>query len=246
VLDVRVNTASGKDIDVEIQLASVPGMRERIQFYNASLASQQAKAGMRYQDLKQAISVIITDFILIDEDDDYLNCFRMCNLEKKVGFSDFQVIYTLELPKLPPEWDGTRLWLWLRFFASKTEGEFMAVAQRDPVVAQAWGRLKELSADENTRLLVEYREKVLMDERSRIHGARSEGLLEGFEKGIEKGIEKGHQEGLQEGIWKGVQEGRQENAYAVARNALRRNMPIELIADLTGLTPEKIQKLAKS
>jgi predicted transposase/invertase (TIGR01784 family) len=42
VLDVRVNTASGKNIDVEIQLASVPGMRERIQFYNTSLASQSA------------------------------------------------------------------------------------------------------------------------------------------------------------------------------------------------------------
>jgi predicted transposase/invertase (TIGR01784 family) len=73
---------------------------------------------------------------------------------------------------------------------------------------------------------------------------KMEGLQEGLQKGRWEGLQEGRQEGLQEGRQEGLQEGRQEGLYITARNALRKKMPHDDVADLTGLSLEEIQRLA--
>jgi len=100
------------------------------------------------------------------------------NVESLVGFlksvlrlpdDDYNEIeiYTLELGKLPDGADGTELYDWAKFIAADTEEELNMIAERNPQVARAVVRLRELSADERARDLYERREKARRDQSSR-------------------------------------------------------------------------------
>ncbi len=72
----------------------------------------------------------------------------------------------------------------------------------------------------------------------------------GFEKGLQEGRLAGIQEGLQEGIQKGRQEGQQEGILKTrletAEAMLKEKMPVEKIAQFTGLSLKDIKKLIKN
>ncbi|WP_020558031.1 Yae1 family protein [Thiofilum flexile] len=72
--------------------------------------------------------------------------------------------------------------------------------------------------------------------------AHSEGIEEGFELGLEKGKELGKQEGLEEGKELGKQEGLEEGKRETARRMLAKGMTVELVAELTGLSVEQVQR----
>ena len=69
------------------------------------------------------------------------------------------------------------------------------------------------------------------DRVSMLKETEEKAMAKGFEKGIEKGIEKGRKEGIKEGI------------INTAKNLITMNIPIENIAEATGLTKEEIAKL---
>jgi predicted transposase/invertase (TIGR01784 family) len=120
------------------------------------------------------------------------------------------------------------LWDWLKFLAARREEELKMLAEKNPQVGKAVARLQELSEDERARLLAESHEKWKWDDAARIRAARN--------KGLEEGREEGHEEGLEKGLEKGL--------LSVAQAALKRNLPIEEIMALTGLSREKIQSLS--
>jgi predicted transposase/invertase (TIGR01784 family) len=77
--------------------------------------------------------------------------------------------------------------------------------------------------------------EALRYQRSVIKTGREEGLEEGWEKGWEKGREEGWEKGREEGI--------KENKISIAQKALKRGLPLEDVAELTGLTKEEITGL---
>ncbi len=70
-------------------------------------------------------------------------------------------------------------------------------------------------------------------------------LLEGEAKGISKGISKGIAEGIAKGEAKGLTKGKAEERNQIALKMLRSNVPVESIAEFTGLTLKQIEKLQK-
>jgi predicted transposase/invertase (TIGR01784 family) len=80
-----------------------------------------------------------------------------------VELSDIIEIHTLELVKLPESADGTELYDWAKFIAADTEEELDMIAERNPQVARAVVRFRELTADERVRDLHERREKARRD-----------------------------------------------------------------------------------
>jgi predicted transposase/invertase (TIGR01784 family) len=81
--------------------------------------------------------------------------------------------------------------------------------------------LKELSADERNRMILDDREKMRRDIASREQGARKEGINEG------KII--------------GLSEGKREKQFEVARNAILLGLDVDTIIKLTSLTREEIE-----
>lgn len=72
---------------------------------------------------------------------------------------------------------------------------------------------------------------------------REEGRAEGIAKGRAEGIAKGREEGRAEGIVKGRAEGIAEEKKNTARKLLSLNTPVDIVAQVTGLTKEDIENL---
>jgi predicted transposase/invertase (TIGR01784 family) len=180
IIDVKLKTKSGKVINVEIQVAPMPQMRERVIYYDAKMIAEQLGSGSDYKNIKRVISIIITDYKLITESPNYHHCFVLYDRENGVTFSNTLQIHTLELPKLPDNPDGTPLWNWMSFLDAQTEEDLHMTAETSPIIKKAVVRLIKLSADERARALYEAREKERRDNRAREQGAWQEGRRDGM------------------------------------------------------------------
>jgi predicted transposase/invertase (TIGR01784 family) len=257
ILDVKVHTASGIVINVEIQIVTSPELRKRFVFYPAKMITEQAVRGKGYDIIERVISIIIMDDVLIPEDVDYYNEYAILNKKTGTVFSDLLTIAVLELPKLPEKPDGRGIWPWGRFFRSRSEEELRMAVKADTGagVGQAMAVLMELSEDERARLLAESREKFLWDHWGREKHQYSMGLEEGLAKGtetgrqmgLEAGMERGREEGLEEGMAKGTERGRQmgreEGRRETAKRLRAMGLPADQIAAATGLDPVVIDAL---
>ena len=65
-------------------------------------------------------------------------------------------------------------------------------------------------------------------------------VLEGAEQ---RGLKRGREEGLAKGLAKGRAEGLAEGRIETARNMKAKGLPVDLIVECSGLSPEEIAKL---
>ena len=65
----------------------------------------------------------------------------------------------------------------------------------------------------------------------------------GVKRGLAKGREEGRAEGLAKGRAEGLAKGRAEERIEIARNMKAKELPVDLIAECSGLSPEEIAKL---
>ena len=72
---------------------------------------------------------------------------------------------------------------------------------------------------------------------------REEGLEEGLKVGREEGHKKGHKEGKEEGFKEGRAEGVKQTSFDIAKRMLEKEIDIETISELTGLTDKEISEL---
>ena len=141
------------------------------------MITEQMASGQKWGIIKRVVSIIITDYILVPENDKYHNQFRYRSTDG-TEFTDLTEIDTLELTKLPSETDNTELWYWTKFIKSDDMEALDVIAERSPQMKKAVGVLKELSADERTRMLYEEREKARRDIASMVDGAEQKGSNE--------------------------------------------------------------------
>jgi hypothetical protein len=57
------------------------------------------------------------------------------------------------------------------------------------------------------------------------------------------GIEQGIEQGIERGIERGIEQGRDSERKTIALNMLRKNIPLETIAEVTGLSIDRLQEL---
>jgi predicted transposase/invertase (TIGR01784 family) len=89
--------------------------------------------------------------------------------------------------------------------------EFEELAEKNPMIKEAYCKLQEMSEDEANRMIYEARLKAQRDEYSRIQGA--------------------------------LRKGRQERDREIARNFKNLGIPLEQIAQATGLSADEIAAL---
>jgi predicted transposase/invertase (TIGR01784 family) len=225
ILDIKVKTASGKIINLEIQIAIHSQLRERIIFYVSKLITEQLNDGDEFSKIKKVISIIITNEVFIKENAKVHNRFTLYNIETKTEFSDVLEIHTLDLPKCSDNSDGTDLWEWLAFLRARSEEELKVLAQKSPRMKKPVEKLLKLNQDEKARALFEAREKYRMDSIARERDAKSEGIKEGLEEGIKEGEIKRSSE--------------------IAIKLLQMNMPLADISQITNLSVEDINNIKK-
>ena len=184
MLDLRLHTQSGEILNIEIQVNPEHSFGKRIAFYNSRIYSGQLDRGEEYSKLKRTISIVITSFVFIHENNDCFNRFRWYNINNGALLTDAQEINTLELAKLAESDDGTRLWQWLKLLLLREVDEMEELAKNNDTMKNVIVTLREMSEDEAERMLAEARDKEERDRRS----SYVSGVLDGEARGIE--IEK--------------------------------------------------------
>jgi predicted transposase/invertase (TIGR01784 family) len=165
--DVKLHTVTGNIIHVEIQLRVFSDLKARTVYSQSKLVTEQMSSGKDWSIIKRVITIVITEDVFMPEGDGYHHQFRYRTMDG-IEFTDLMEINTLDLGKLPPDDDSTELWHWMKFIKSDDEEDMDMLATKNPQMKKAVGVLKELSADERTRMIFESREMARRDIESRV------------------------------------------------------------------------------
>ena len=184
ILDLHVVTESNLNINVEIQLINQYNMIKRTIFYMSKMILKQLEKGDDYSLLNRTITINILNFNYL-EDENFIKNYGLFEKKSKNELTDFLEIIFVELPKF----NNTRkdyndkLHRWLMFLANPSGSEVEKIMKSDETIKEAMDALYEISGDEETVMLAHMREKAIMDEQSRLKGAKEEGIKEGIKKG---------------------------------------------------------------
>ena len=223
ILDVHIRLNNGERMNIEMQSTSCDYWQERSLFYLSKMYTEQIKQGEDYESLKKCIHVGILNFNLFRHDR-YYSRFHIWEDTSREMYTDKFEIHILELPKLAQyEYPETELLRWAQFFGAKNREEMQMLAEQDKYIDKAYRRLEEMSADEQKRWEYEMRQKAIRDHRHMLASGRREGEKIGEQRGLEQGESK--------------------KAVEIARKMLGDKMPIEKVAEYSGLSLEEIQKL---
>ena len=241
VVDVLARTAAGDEIDIEIQLEHDSGFEARLAFYAARLLSRQGRAGSDYDQMRRAICVAITDFLLTGTPDnsndiDYHHRFHLLDDTHGFRLTDVIQVDLLEIPKLPAEPDGHLLWHWLRFIGAHSKKEMEMQTPADPVIAGAVRKVNAFTDDDVAAYLEDRRIIQDMIWHSLTHDATRDAEA--------KGLSRGRAEGKAEGIAEGKAEGLAEGKAEIIRALLAKGLTVDRIAELTDLAVSDIQAMA--
>ncbi len=99
ILDVRVRTKSGKEIDVEIQILPTEYMAERTIFYWSKMYTSQIKPGDTYDKLKKCVTINIVDFKCTPLKKLY-SSYHLTEDKSGYRLTDMLEVHFLEIPKL--------------------------------------------------------------------------------------------------------------------------------------------------
>ena len=187
-------------------------------YYTFRMVVEQINKGQNYGKLTRVVSIMIVDFELVKTDSAFHHRYRLYDQENRLEYSDALEINVLEIPKVQKD-ETSPVSTWLRFFAAKTEDEFMQLAQTSPAMEEAWGVIKELSADERERLLAEDREKTRRDNAAY------------------------YETGLVEGRAEGLVEGRMEGYASIITHMRAQGLSPEQISSFTGRTLDEVNTL---
>lgn len=203
ILDIKALTNRKELVDIEIQVARVYDMPERVMFYLSQMLGTQLvpdpdetienyKPKIKYTDLNKAISIILLNFNLpILEKERYHSIFRFSSVETGVCLTDIVEAHFIELPKFQNCNTDNMEDIWLEFIKKPDSDVISSKKDTLQPVNIAYRELNRLSLDETARITYESRQKSIRDEASFMYGAHKEGVEIGMEIGMEKGMEKG-------------------------------------------------------
>jgi predicted transposase/invertase (TIGR01784 family) len=192
IVDIKLITKSGKIVHIELQVEKRENMKNRITFYSCRQIGDQLNWGDDYDKLKQVISIVICDHVLLDEEDGYRNEYEMRN-DKNNSFTKLQKLIILELPKIPETADGT-LWPWLRFFTCKSKEEYEMLAKKHPEMEKPIHYAKKMSLYQKWRDYQLYKSLARTDEKMLKLQWKNDGLAEGRAQGLVEGRTEGRVE----------------------------------------------------
>jgi predicted transposase/invertase (TIGR01784 family) len=132
------------------------------------------KAGYDYGQIRPVITVVITNYILLPEEEDYMNTYELRNRKTGRLFTDLQKYIILELPKLPEKDDGEAVWPHLRFLKSHGKEEMEVLVKEHPEMRTVVGEYKRMTVLEKFRRQAAAREKDRRDTWAALEYAKDE------------------------------------------------------------------------
>ncbi len=194
ILDIKAADETGRQYDIEVQLAGDESFKWRSLYYWSRIYSSQLKEKESYTKLNPVICINVLDFDLLDEKEGIHKCFLLRELKNPdYILTDHIILHFLELTKLSEKIEDDKLKKWLLFlkYEGKREDLMEILIKEDKDIAKAHEEYKHFSEDEKLRDLYESRLMWQRDYYTAMETAREEGIVKGIQKGREEGREEG-------------------------------------------------------
>jgi predicted transposase/invertase (TIGR01784 family) len=199
---------------------------ERMVAYNSRQYASQLSRGENYVELKRSISLIITDFSMFDDTDDYFEYITYRRENRKI-FTNAQEYFILDLTKLPDEIvDDTAIWG--AMFKAETEEELRLLMEQFDEINEAGEKLLDLSEEKYAQELAVDREISQWTAKHIKHHLENHARAVGIEQGIEQEKKRSESENLQR-----------------AKQSLDKGMSVIDVSEIFGLKLDEIEKLKK-
>ena len=254
IVDVRCKDAVGRQFIVEMQMVWSQEFKQRVLFSASKAYVRQLGKGKDYELLQPVYSLNLVNEIFEPEMKEYYHYYRLVHNERTNKVIDGLHLIFVELPKFTPHSYSEKKMqvLWLRYLTEINE-QTREVPQdllNNPEVRKAVTEIEESAFTDAQLLGYEKFWDIISVERTLINSAvrrykegLDKGIAEGRAKGIAEGRAKGIAEGKAEGRAEGRAEGEREKQLQIAGNLKQMGLPIETIAQATGLTPDDIKNL---
>ena len=268
IVDVRCKETGGRHFIVEMQMNWNNEFQQRV-ILNASKAVIKHLKGSEDYSLLQPVYALnlINDVGFDAGPDEFYHDYAIVNVEHSDRIIEGLRFVFVELPKFKPQTIAERkmMVLWLRFLTEIDRSTVEAPAEllANPETAKALQILEESAYTEAELYAYEHYWDAVYYERGAIrHGYKqgmergladgmAQGMAQGMAKGIEqgmaqgmaKGIEQGMAQGMAQGIEQGMAQGIEKTNRDNAQKMKLKGIPDDVIADVTGISIEKIQQL---
>jgi len=264
ILDIKAIDADGVWYDIELQICEYHFYGKCALDYLSKMYVDQLEEGMGYSALNKTIGIHLIDFNYFD-DPRYRRHFVFKDMEtnEHVEHLSYQQLYFIEMNKFRKDYSevSTLLDRWITFLnkASQWDANQMpSTMHDDPTLVKAVKKLECISLNNAEREIYEAELKARLDEKeilrtrevklliaeaTGLENGLAKGLAKGMEQGLEQGLAQGLEQGLTQGLAQGKEQGLEQGLRLTASNLLRKGLPIEMIAEITGWSEEKIDKL---
>lgn len=240
-LDVNCVTDDGSQVDLEMQASRIEevsdgnhqNLKGKSIYYLCDLhSSQSAKGKRRYDKLARTYQVTFCSYTVFPERVDYLNTYKLCNVQDGELLSDAIQIVFVELSKLKEiikksVSDMTDMEKWAVFFQYASEPTERAtvnkVIESKEALQMAGDLLMSISKDERERAVFRSRRMYQTDLASNLATAE--------DRGERRGIEIGERRGAQ------------NKSIEIARRMLHAGETVEKTVLYSGLTAEEVEAL---
>ena len=204
-----------------MQVKNEHNIEKRNDIYASKTIARHFQRGGKYQDSKQVIMSNLLDFNLFGFQEYISKTVTVLDKHRDFEVSSILEAYYIELPKFRKTTHNMeqKMTQWLVVIDGENKGEIEMAEKKNKILKDAKVELEYLTGEEEVRRLAELRDKWESDWNSYMDWTRNEGKIEG------------------------KTEGKVEEKKEIAKIMLKKNMSIELISEITGLTKEEIETL---
>ena len=240
VVDVRCEDQQGRQFIVEMQMYWNQYFKSRVLLNASKAVVKQLKDGEGYNLIQPVYCLnLINDIGFESGPDEFYHDYAIVNVAHSDRIIEGLRFVFVELPKFKPESIAEKKMavLWLRFLTeiNRKTDEAPAELLENEATRKALSLVEKSAMTEAQLHAYDKFWMAVTDEAGFLEARYHRGMTEGLEKGRAEGMEKGRAEGRAEGVAKANRE------HASKMKAL--NMPDEIIAQITGLSMDEIEKL---
>ena len=202
ILDVEIELANNKIINIEVQVDAQKYWTNRSLFYASKLLASH-NPGKSYRDMLDVTHIGILNFHLFDESEGFYANYYLQNPKTGKVFSDKLRICVLDLKRieLATEEDiESGLVYWARAFRARTWEEIQRLAEINNLFGEVGTVMYTASTEQEVKDYLRRREIAQMDYNT--------GIVEAEERGEERGIEIGRDQLLISLICKKLRKGK--------------------------------------
>ncbi len=234
IFDVFCTDSKNNNFIVELQRSKQKYFKDRALYYTSFPIQEQSHRGDWDYELRKVFFVGILDFVMDEENEDYLSKVQLVNTKNNEVFYDKLTYYYLEMPKFKKQEEElcTHLEYWLYYLNNLVDTiEIPQKLKEDEVIIDAFKVAEFLALDKDAKWSYQQDLKRRLDYKAVMDYAREEAEEIGFKIGEEIGLEKGLEKGIK------------ERNIEIAKNLLSQNIEIDIIILSTGLSLEEIEEL---